>query len=316
MCVFWVVIVANLKPFGENVDDLLAQVEGLRVLFTLLIGLILQLEAKTGDDETDKNGLGILLIVFNCIVVALAAIQQPIVLTVASRITGALRRCIQRTRARREWEAVWIVPPTDRAFRKSRKLERSGGSALGEVATDAWCDTASHPPRVMKAMPIALVHDQTKMMGGKADAQSWFFDANGNVVKDPVRTVQPETGTELWVDLRTKRLLDAPPTELFQAYKFSDAKYFLDPVLQALLRAKPGLLVLVEHEGAQSAWRHRVRKTLTETNPGLLTSAGALVFESDTSDFSNPTALEEARAGQTVEMTSIRRNEQLNPLRN
>ena len=160
VCVFWVVIVANLKPFGENVDDLLAQVEGMQVLFTLLIGLILQLEAKTGDDETDKNGLGILLIVFNCIVVALAAIQQPIVLTVASRVTGVCRRCRQRMRARQEWDAVWIVLPTDREFENSRKLERSGGNALDELATEAWCDIASQPPRVMKSMPIALTRPQ------------------------------------------------------------------------------------------------------------------------------------------------------------
>ena len=327
VCVFWVIIIANLKPFGENVDNLLAQVEGMQVLFTLLIGLILQLEAKTGD-ETDKKYLGIVLIAFNCIVVALAAIQQPIVLTVASRVTGVCRRCRQRMRARQEWDAVWIVLPTDREFENSRKLERSGGNALDELATEAWCDIASQPPRVMKSMPIALTHDQTKMVRGKHEVQSWFFDTEGCVVRRPEELLTVEAGIRRWIDLDTMRVLEAPPTQLFEAHTFSDATYFLDSAVQALLRSKPRLLVLAETEGARPAWRHRVRKTLTEANPGLPT--GALVVENDASDFSgfafaNPTALEKARAGQTVEMTSIRMNEpaaapddaepRLNPLR-
>jgi hypothetical protein len=314
VCIFWFGLIANLKPFGENVDDFLAQVEGLQVLFTLLIGLVLQLEAKTGD-EADQKSLGIVLIAINCIVVVLAAIQQPIVISVASRVTEVCRRCKQRARAHQEWEAVWIVPPTDRQFKKSQTLELSGVNGLYELATDSWCDTASHPPRLMKAIPIALVHDQTKLMRGEEDAQSWFFDTEWNVVKDPCRTVEPATGAERWIDLRTKRLLDAPPTELFEARKFSDATHFLNPTTHALLRSKPGLLVLTETEGARPAWHHRVRKTLTEANPGLPETSASEEDENVASEldfsgkFANPrTALEETRAGQSVEMT-IRRNE-------
>ena len=223
---------------------------------------------------------------------------------------------------------MWIVLPTDREFENSRKLERSGGNALDELATDAWCDIASQPPRVMKSMPIALTHDQTKMVRGKHEVQSWFFDTEGRVVRRPEELLTAEAGIRRWIDLDTMRVLEAPPTQLFEAHTFSDATYFLDSAVQALLRSKPRLLVLAETEGARPAWRHLVRKTLTEANPGLPT--GALVVENDASDFSgfafaNPTALEKARAGQTVEMTSIRMNEpaaapddaepRLNPLR-
>ena len=38
----WFALIANTKPFGEDADDRLAQVEALQVLFTLLM-VVLQL---------------------------------------------------------------------------------------------------------------------------------------------------------------------------------------------------------------------------------------------------------------------------------
>jgi hypothetical protein len=46
VCILWFGLVANLKPFGEDTDDRLAQVEALQILFTLMIGLVLQLQAQ------------------------------------------------------------------------------------------------------------------------------------------------------------------------------------------------------------------------------------------------------------------------------
>jgi len=82
VCIIWFGLIANLKPFGDPTDDRLAQVEALQVLFTLLIGLVLQLQraaAKTGGEEFDSDSLGAALIFLNCIVITLALIQQPIV---------------------------------------------------------------------------------------------------------------------------------------------------------------------------------------------------------------------------------------------
>ena len=98
VCIAWFALVANTKPFGEDVDDRLAQVEALQVLFTLQLGLVLQLQAASADGtEADDESLGVLLVALNCIVVALALVQQPIVRIVADRVCVRLyRRCKNR----------------------------------------------------------------------------------------------------------------------------------------------------------------------------------------------------------------------------
>lgn len=98
VCIMWFALIANTKPFGEDVDDRLAQVEALQVLFTLLMGLVLQLQAATADGaQADDEALGAVLIALNCIVVALALVQQPIVRTVADRACiRPCRRCNTR----------------------------------------------------------------------------------------------------------------------------------------------------------------------------------------------------------------------------
>jgi hypothetical protein len=104
VCILWLALVANLKPYAESVDDRLAQVEGLQVLFTLLIGLVLQLQqassaaagegAGAGGGAHDDVLLGLFLVAFNVIVVALAVAQQPIVRWAAWTAIAPLRaRC-------------------------------------------------------------------------------------------------------------------------------------------------------------------------------------------------------------------------------
>jgi hypothetical protein len=66
VCILWLTLIANLKPFGDDVDDRLAQVEAIQILFTLLIGLVLQLQAVTQDGSTEEeDALGVMLIILN-----------------------------------------------------------------------------------------------------------------------------------------------------------------------------------------------------------------------------------------------------------
>jgi len=95
VCIFWFGIIANLNPFEDEIDDRLAQVEAIQILFTLLIGLVLQLQA-TSEEGTDgeEDALGVVLIVLNLAVIAFAFIQQPIFLMIASRVS-AVAVCIK-----------------------------------------------------------------------------------------------------------------------------------------------------------------------------------------------------------------------------
>jgi hypothetical protein len=103
VCILWFGLIANLNPFSDAVDDRLAQVESIQVLFTLLIGLVLQLQALSPEGNDDgKEALGIVLITLNLAVIALAFVQQPIVLTVANRLTGYVRSIILSARAHRD----------------------------------------------------------------------------------------------------------------------------------------------------------------------------------------------------------------------
>jgi hypothetical protein len=125
--------------------------------------------------------------------------------------------------------------------------------------------------------------------------------------------VEPETSTERWVDLvdlHTMRVLEAPPTQLFEAHNFSDARFFLDPTKQTLLRGKPGLIVLTKTESAQPAWRHCVTKTLVFENPGLPETSASptndAASECGLTTFVNPThALEAPVDGNGIQMREL-----------
>jgi len=87
VCILWLTLIANLNPFGDDVDDRLAQVEAIQILFTLLIGLVLQLQATSEEGtKEEENALGVVLILLNLAVIALAFVQQPLFLKIASRV--------------------------------------------------------------------------------------------------------------------------------------------------------------------------------------------------------------------------------------
>ena len=238
MCVVWFGLIANFRPFCDSVDDRLAQAEALQVLFTILIGLVLQLEQGAQDTSTtmDKNNLGVVLIVLNCAVLLLALVQQPLVRIIAIRIARVPRRIREKIRTRREWEPVWIVTPSAEAYQSSlRALENA--DADEHVMLDTWCDTASNPPRALKAVPRAL--SETKV----GDAKGWMFDGDGNVLKDPREVIDTKDEMKRWFDLDTMRVLKAPPTQLFETTDCQHAVQWLDAETQKLLRAHPGILI-------------------------------------------------------------------------
>jgi len=111
VCILWFGIIATLKPFDAAIDDRLAQVEGIQILFTLLIGLVLQLQAAVdGGSKEEEEVLGVVLIILNLAVIALALVQQPLFLKVVAVIGRAIRwgwkRIYSHIRRRREKAAA------------------------------------------------------------------------------------------------------------------------------------------------------------------------------------------------------------------
>ena len=282
VCILWLTLIANLKPFGESVDDRLAQVEGLQVLFTLLVGLVLQLEAAAAEKETastiDDANIGILLIVLNCTVVLLALLQQPVVLLLTARVRRFARRIVTKKHAIRDWEKAWVVAPSGDEYRACLRREERGGA----LAVDIWCDTASHPPRALQSVPRALAFessDDSAVAGARGtqheERRGWHFDSDGTALLNPCEVNRVADGETCWIDVDTKRLLDAAPVALFETYKFESATAWLDPETQTLLRARPGILVFREPLSIETkqtlvvgpVWRHRTEGTITSVDP-------------------------------------------------
>ena len=144
VCILWLALVANLKPYAEGIDDRLAQVEGLQVLFTLLVGLVLQLQQASALASEGTSGgaqsevlLGLFLIAFNIVVVTLAVAQQPIVHWAARKAMLPLRaRCCPNH-----------CSCLDDAAAAAQGAHRAPSHAGGAGRTSAW---AANP---MKALP-------------------------------------------------------------------------------------------------------------------------------------------------------------------
>jgi hypothetical protein len=268
VCILWSALIANLKPFGEDVDDRLAQVEALQVLFTLLVALVLQLEAASDEDSggMDETNLAVVLIGLNSLVVGLALIQQPIVITIGARLASIPRHIAAKCRRTRDWEKAWIVAPSDeeyRSFLRRGAPEQSGVGALFEV----WCDAAMHPPRVLSVAPIALAAQRPDL-----EARAWNFDREGNVLANPRPMMDVENGLTRWIDLDTMRVLNAPPIELFETTSVGSAVQWLDTEMQALLHAPPGLLVFKEPEQPEGSTAHPNDVVWKHRNDGRLVS--------------------------------------------
>ena len=268
VCILWSALIANLKPFGEDVDDRLAQVEALQVLFTLLVAIVLQLEAASDEDSggMDETNLAVVLIGLNSLVVGLALIQQPIVITIGARLASIPRHIAAKCRRTRDWEKAWIVAPSDeeyRSFLRRGAPEQSGVGALFEV----WCDAAMHPPRVLSVAPIALAAQRPDL-----EARAWNFDREGNVLANPRPMMDVENGLTRWIDLDTMRVLNAPPIELFETTSVGSAVQWLDTEMQALLHAPPGLLVFKEPEQPEGSTAHPNDVVWKHRNDGRLVS--------------------------------------------
>ena len=138
VCILWFGLVANLQPFDEDVDDRLAQAEALQILFTLMIGLVLQLQAAD-EGPTSQNELGVLLILLNILVVTLALIQQPVVRIILTKCCAPCTRRRAMGKVRREWAPVILVEATDAECVLFRTLAAALSFSCSNVHSFSFC---------------------------------------------------------------------------------------------------------------------------------------------------------------------------------
>ena len=132
---------SNYKPFLEDEDDRLAQVEALQILFTLQIGLVLQLQAasKASGEESafDPAALDVLLIMLNSVVIVLALIQQPIVRKVWGKITSKCSSYREKCRhARKEKAEDEMKGFTNNPMSVVKRKKKDGEEALAQAAAN------------------------------------------------------------------------------------------------------------------------------------------------------------------------------------
>jgi len=132
---------SNYKPFLEDEDDRLAQVEALQILFTLQIGLVLQLQAasKASGEESafDPAALDVLLIMLNSVVIVLALIQQPIVRKVWGKITSKCSSYREKCRhARKETAEDEMKGFTNNPMSVVKRKKKDGEEALAQAAAN------------------------------------------------------------------------------------------------------------------------------------------------------------------------------------
>lgn len=271
VCVMWFGLVANLQPFVEDTDDRLAQVEGLQVLFTLLIGLVLQLQAeraKSGSTEDGANELGIILIVLNVAVVALAVLQQPISRKIIGAICACPHRNMMKYRAKHEWGKVKVRPVNDDDY---------AFDDIHQPRDWDWYDTFPETMRVLSSAPIALMEAGAQTMqqiknsrrssGRWGVQQRWHFDLEGNSLdKRPVKE------GNVWLDTINKRFFTEQPLELVEAPSFSTATHWLDRRTGMLLDAPPALVnpnrvPLFHIHHMETLYRSRYTNELRVDNP-------------------------------------------------
>ena len=285
VCILWFGLVANLNPFEEDADDRLAQTEAIQILFTLLIGLVLQLQAASepaAGGSSDSDVLGVILVALNCVVVLLALVQQPIVAKVASKMIRCAVCVKRRINATREWESAWLTIPSDGECRDDWLVH------------DYWVDTSTAPPRELDERPLALVADP--------QGDVWI-DGHGSAVTDPIRAVV-DGGYPVWIDRGPpSRLLATPLTRLGTALSFTAATHWLDASSQRLLTKAPRRLIFVEPGEvgtAQRVWRHRQSGTLSVVDPAFLTAKSDMVTSTTTSSSSRT---DEHRRAETIDLS-------------
>jgi hypothetical protein len=239
ICIAWIMLLSNLGPYDSDLDGRLAQVEALQVLFTLLIGLVLQLEALQSEAGrgagNPQNSLGAALIVLNVAVVLLAVIQQPLVLILWKKLSAAPRRCALRWTLGQEWANVAIMDATDEDYANA-------------ITLFDWCDVGGTNPRILPARPRAFVEvgaasaelkqSARRLSGHWGAGEILFFDSTGKRVIEPIHAVGDD-GSERWFDGASKQLLEGRPIELMEAESFSSATHWLDTHTDKLLSQRP-----------------------------------------------------------------------------
>ena len=250
ICIAWVVIVANCSPFHERVDDRLAQVEALQMLFALLTGLVLQLKAAdVASNVSERNALGFVLIALNCFVIALALAQQTFIGTLAEKFVAPFRRCCMRINVRRDWVKVAVVAASDEQYGPPGR--KCGAAPEG---FDWYDSSIADAPRVLGARPIALMKATILRgaEGGKSEdgdaesdwavAECWRFDDDGErIAEKPVRE------GSVWLDLARGRFFAQQPVELVEAPLFSQSTHWADAETHQRLLQRPALVA--QHAG-------------------------------------------------------------------
>ena len=263
ICILWFGLIANLKPFGDDADDRLAQVESIQVLFTLLIGLVLQLQALSPEgNDGDEEALGIVLITLNLAVIALAFVQQPIVLTVASRVHGYVCAISSRLKAHRDWETAWLVKDV------AAEDEENDDDDDAMSAT-TWVDVSLTPPRILDIIPLPLeLCDEGEVCIGR----------DGKVIVNALRKFEAENGEVLWIDTVVSTIYSEAPRCFNEVESLDHATHWLDVGEHQLLLERPMRLVFSdplecnagEEEECANAirvWHHRRSGVLTKVNP-------------------------------------------------
>jgi hypothetical protein len=242
VCIMWFGLVANLQPFINDTDDQLAQVEGLQVLFTHMIGLVLQLEqerAKAAGSDDEGNELGIILIILNVVVIALALVQQPICRKIIMGVLHYPTQCMLKYRAKHEWAKVVLAAPSDAEFTQGK--------------SDKFDWVNSHTLEIIPIRPRALVAPNMASVQTKArkrrESGVWgkhevfHFDfGTGEPIVDFLHA-RGDDGSDIWINQDTQRVMKKKPLELIEVNLFSESTHWLDGDTGELLSGRP---VLVE----------------------------------------------------------------------
>ena len=264
VCIFWFALITNAKPFTHDADDRLAQVEGLQVLFTLLVGLVLQLQANSGATSTEEEtAMGVVLVALNMIVVVCAAVQQPIFLKMVARVLACVRNCRRCCAMKQEWQPMHLAQPTDEEY-----------SAEHIIGGATWCDASAEVPRRLHARPIALKMAGALSKTGRGRRRSgvddcWYVDVHGAVVDEPRELVHGD-GTVVWADMASGTLLKTPPIKMVVVGAFSSATHWLDWASRKLLHSEPLLLwrdAPLDANAETAVWRHTATDELVVSSP-------------------------------------------------
>ena len=242
VCIFWFGLVANQKPYEDDTDDRLAQVEAMQVLFTLLIGLVLQLQrsaAKNGEQEFDNNSLGIALIGLNCVVIALALVQQPICRKIGTCFYNTVNGYKQRADAMRHWEKGLLVEVDDERYYDD-DINTHDSS---DIPNAVWVDGGDEPPRIIHQRPLAM-----KIVEDDRSGTMYFNALDGMLINDPI-CIHERTGKEYWFDKLTNVRLEVAPLHLHEIddeHTVATAQHWFDETVKKHVGPNPKRAMLFE----------------------------------------------------------------------